>query len=688
MATKKVSLVGTLPKIKPDDAARLAVYIVRGSGILAQGDIAPDGGFRVDVSREAASSDSNYGLEAVIGPAGMSRHLSQVPQLIRQPLNQAELAKADTSLKLSTDKLAIGPDILNIWWRWCRLYCVSGTVIGPNGCPVPGARVTVNTVAHTSGGFSKVPRVTVSADQNGFFTACFNWCTCGVCRFCWPCWPHWWACWPWWWELDMLHILDNIEVAATTIPPVGPGPVEGLQSAIALARPNVQDLVRGQAFASAHRSNSKFQPDAARTALIQRKLADPRVRALFPWWWWCCDDPNITFTVTQGAITILDENPATETRWCFEDNSTVVLVGNSQTIAHCQGDPPPLSGFAWTRAGIIPVANIHAGYADSFGGTTDLAFGGTLDLYGGFAPTSGVSYYQVEAAQWTGDPSRGGTAPLAGSGPPISADLYNYLYIFDGGGNLVFNDWIKMGPFTGGGVPNLYSTEDARTTAPTGTGLAAFPVVPAGGFYLWAYVGRKVYTNASNLIGGGDTGAVDLTLVGYNAAFAPVALVPDTVLTLTIDNQPLTTHSINSIQAFVSAPGVMPPVHATLTGSGDCPAYDLGAVGYVAIDMTVADTNGHIYKYQLDAEWGHNNQASVTPTPRDYNVPAIFPPLPYQSPDHVQRSFGGGNEKLIYRPNTSCCYEFRIRAEKRVTDGYSGPGLTDYDFQTISLKVS
>jgi hypothetical protein len=39
-------------------------------------------------------------------------------------------------------------------------------------------------------------------------------------------------------------------------------------------------------------------------------------------------------------------------------------------------------------------------------------------------------------------------------------------------------------------------------------------------------------------------------------------------------------------------------------------------------------------------------------------------------------------------PPPDCCYEFRIRASKRVTDGYSGPTFADYDFQTISLKFS
>src|SRR6266568_3749775 len=232
MAGIKAALVGKIPNLKQEDASRLGVYVVRGSEILAQGEVSSEGAFRIPVARAFATADSNYGIEAVIGPAGMSGHLSQVPELLRIPINKAELAKTDI-LQLSTDRLVLNPDILGIWWRWCRLYCVSGTVIGPHGCPVPGAQVTVNTVSHTLGGYSKTPQVTVNADENGYFTACFNWCTCGICRFCWPCWPHWWFCWPWWWELDMLHIIDNIEQIPIQIGPVGPGPVEGLRSAVA-----------------------------------------------------------------------------------------------------------------------------------------------------------------------------------------------------------------------------------------------------------------------------------------------------------------------------------------------------------------------------------------------------------------------------------------------------------------------
>jgi hypothetical protein len=60
----------------------------------------------------------------------------------------------------------------------------------------------------------------------------------------------------------------------------------------------------------------------------------------------------------------------------------------------------------------------------------------------------------------------------------------------------------------------------------------------------------------------------------------------------------------------------------------------------------------------------------------------------YQVRNTAQKSFGGGEDYLRYTPTADCCYEFRIRAGKRVTDGYGYPTLADYDFRTISLKVS
>src|SRR6266496_2363506 len=592
MASRTTSLSGKIPKLKDSDAKRLAAYLLRGNDVVAQAPLQGDGSFRITLPRTALASKSAYALRVAIAPAGAGDHLEHVPNVQQVPINRAELEKSEKDFVVPVERLAISDAILKIWWRWCRQYCITGVVIGPNGCPVPAADVTVYSVGYTGSGYSKVPRVTVTTGTDGTFTACFEWCVCPFC-FCWPCWPFWWDC--------------------------------------------------------------------------------------FPWWWWYCDDPNIVFSVSQGGTLLLDENPATDTRWCFEDGSSVTLTTNDQAITDCSPGPIVESGFAWTRVGSVLVDHIDQGYAEWWGGdSNDAAFAGSLDIYGGFAPGTPVACYQVEAGQWTGNPARGGTAP--GSSSPISADLYNYVFIFDGTATLVFAGWIKMGPFTGGAVPNLYATEEARQSGPTPPGLSAFPAVPAGGFVLWAYRERKVYAASSALIGGNPSGSVDLTLVGYDTGFNPVALTPDAPLTLTIDNTGLTHAKINSVLAF-RADGTVPP----LTGTGDCPAYDIGPGGYVQVNVTVSDANGHLDEYNVSAEHGHGHTDLVTPPgTRGY---VTNPLVSFGDPNYAQKSWIGGSEVMTYYPPVDCCYEFRIRASKRATDGYSGPSLSDYDFQTISLKV-
>ena len=496
-----------------------------------------------------------------------------------------------------------------------------------------------------------------------------------------------------------------------------------MQTGSILARPVATDLIRGQGFAGVRKAGVEFKPDPARTALIKNKLANGAIREIFPYWWWCCDDPNIVFEVTQGSTVIVDENPATNTRWCFEDGSTVTLVGNSQTITACVA-PPVEDPFAWTRVGNIPVdpAHISGGYAVGTPGadSSDLAFAGSLDIYGGFGDPT-VAYYQVNAAPWGGDPSRGGTPPTTSS--TISASLSNYVFIYDSGFNLKFSGWIQMGPFNQGGLTNLYATQQARQAGPTPPGLAAFPAYLPTDFIIWAYDQLLISNDSSALIGYSKVGAVDLTLNAFTSALAPVALplppspppvpAPDTsaILTLVIDNTGLTIQQVTGITAY-TAGGAL----ALQTGTGECPAYDVGSGGYVAISTTVQDVNGHLYGYYVDAQYGHGNEVAVAdPGVRGYRSNPLVALAPAGvcsagDPDYGCKGWVGGAD-VAYFPcapggvscTTSptnglpfgvsneppdCCYEFRIRYAKRVTDGYTYPTWTDGDFQTISLKFS
>jgi hypothetical protein len=683
MHAKIVSLRGKVPGLKEGDAKRLAAYAVRGGKTMARVPLAADGSFRLDLSQDAALAKDAFGLNVTVAPAALGDHLHHISNAPQIAISREKIEQGEREVVVPSEALKISDAVLKIWWGWCFQYCVSGTLVNPQGCPVPGADVTVYSVGYTGYGYSKVPRATVVTDQNGQFTACFEWCTCAFCFPCWPCWPIWWECWPWWWEWDILRVIEALE---QRIPPIGPGPVERSAASIPLIRPDSKALIRGEGFAAAR--HGVFGPDAGRTAMIKNKLTDARLRAIFPWWWWCCDDPNIIFRATQGGNVILDEDPATATRWCFEDGSNVTLIAGPNAIPACPGEPQPDSGFAWTRVGLVTVDHIDHGYAEWWGGdSNDAAFAGTLDIYGAFAPGTPVSFYQVDAGQWTGNPARGGTAPVSSS--PLGADLYNYVYIYDGGFNLVFSGWIKMGPFNQSGLINLYATEDARQNLATPPGLPAFPGIPAGGFALWAYRDRKVYTLSSTLVGGNPSGAVDLTLIGYDSALNPVGLAPDAPLTLTTDNTPLTTAHVNSVKAFLQNGSPAP-----FGGTPDCPTYTPGVCGYVQIDVTVSDANGHLLGYYVDAEFGHGNSAAVTPPGvRGYVSNPLFNG---PDPNYAQKSWIGGSEVMTFPASTTgvsspppdCCYEFRIRAAKRVTDGYGAPGFGDYDFQTVGLTFS
>jgi hypothetical protein len=680
MPPEVVLLTGQLPKVKAEDARRLAVYLTRGGEILSQQPLDPSGAVRVALAREIAETDSAYALELVVGPAGMRDRLGDAPNLQRVSIDAAKLRGAKQELELSLGKVKLSEAILEPWWLWCRWYCVSGQVIGSNGCPVPYAEVTVNTVDFA---LTKSVAATATTDIDGNFTACFNWCG----DLCWPCWPFWFRCWPWWWEWDILHVIEEIEQTVPKLP--GPGPVEVALPGLRLSRPETASLARGDGFALQRRVDQPFAPDEARTSLIRRKLSSPVIQRLFPWWWWCCEDPNICFTVVQDGNVLLTEDPATATRWCLPNGSEETLVVGEPAFTICPGEEKPLEGFLWTRVGDTTVDLIHEGYAEGAPGTADSdeAFWSTLDIYGEFAPTSKVAYYQVNADQWSGDPARGG-APL---GAPVSLDapLYNWVAIWHKATNTVTFHTVKMGPFNHGGHTNLYFTQEERESNVAGSPpeVPPFPPYVAGDLITWGFEGRKFNADASQLIAGGVNGGVTLSVVGYAAKFATVALSanPDDHLTLLIDNTAaVSVAHINSLEAFTSG-----GTKVTSEDVGSCPGFNIGAGGYIVLNVTVSDVNEHIAAYVIEPDYGHGLIGPpTTPGERDYAPAASFPPSPYEAPNTAEKAFGGGTENITFHPTEDCCYDFRLEVRKRVTNGSGSPGTYTGDFWTAMIRVS
>ena len=698
-SASSMTVTGKLPKLSASNLGRIAAFLVQGNNVLMQSPVTANGSFQVRVGGLIAIDPCLY---VVLGPKGLDEKTllarTDLPRLSLSADRAREASKG--ALTLDFTKL-VDDKIVEAWWIWCRPYTVSGTVQTPNGCPVPGAEVTVYNVTHNFNGLVETPIETVQTNAQGQFTATFNWCEC-LC--CWPCYPFWWHCWPWWWELDILAVLENIERQI----PIAQ--VRGVASQVnnlaPLNRPGAADLMTGQGFS---RSSAVLKQDAARTALIASKFANPQIRELFPWWWWCCDNPNLVFKVTQNGNTILNEDPATATRWCFASGQSVTLVGNNQSLGVC---PPPrvCEGFAWVSVGNpgTLVTDITNGYANGTPGTdvSNMAFTGDLNIYGGFSDPS-IPFYQVWAGLWTGNanPARGGVAP--GASLPISLPLSATVVIWRNAISSMEFDNVVLGPCSFMGIDNLYMTTSQRPNPPAGvTGLPAFPTLNPGDFVVtWSDAGRFVGTAASALISA-PGGGVDLTLVAYDATGTELALKNNNPLTLMIDTTGFSAARIDSLNAFDASNN---PVALTASSTTQCPSYHIGPGGYLLLHVTVSDTdpspslslNEHVYRYEIDTQFGHGSTSVPTaPGYRGYaQSPATFTtPFPgqpygvdagYGVPDTALVSFIGGGDTIQISPQVSCCYDFQLWAGKRVTDGETFfCTWGNVDFQTATIDVS
>jgi hypothetical protein len=665
MAEKPIVVTGTLAGAGAE-AKYLNVVALRGNVVLARAPLRDDGSYRLTLPAEAARAKSAYALHVAAVPVTAVDHVDRVPSVPRVALAPEALAQAE----VKAPALSVSDQLLKNWGVifWPE-WCVSGTLVGPNGCPVPAAQVTVYNVTWTAQGYVKNAMATVTTGADGTFTLCFPW---WKWLFCWPCTP-WWLCWPWWWEEDILHVIAALEARQ-----------HRAGNALALFQPESHALLRGQGFPSARVGPAA--PDSARTALITRKLGNPALRELFPWHWWCCWEPNIVFSATQAGTTILDEDPAINTRWCMQGGQNVTLTGNAATLTTCNTGTPPQSGVLWTSVGNTTIGSIDAnGCAQYSGDATDVAFAGTLSLFAASA-LGAFDYYQVQAAVWNKPAFQtGATKPASGSGTPVIANLWQVAWIYDPATQLVTQHSVQMGPFSQNGIDGLYATPTARQNLAAPPGLAAFPTVPPGGQVFWQYEIPELMLqcDASVLLGGALFGSVDLTIVGYKNPTQLVSLTPDDPLTLTIDATPLTTFTVGTPQAFTDPLGQNP---ASNTGSGQCPAYDVGPNGLVKIPVTVMDTNGFLFGYHLEADWGNSNSTTVDP------------PMGYAANKTAPYTWTGGSYTYIFPgtttgipvPPADCCYEFRLWFGKRVTNGWGGPSLTDLPptFQTINLKFS
>jgi hypothetical protein len=714
-----VTVTGKLPTLSATNRNRLAVYLVQNNTVLSQSQLNSTGTFQFHVAPHLATAHA--GVSVVLGPKGLD------PQSLASHTDLPRAALASTGKQVSgaidIDFTAqkISDDIIDRWWFWCREYTVSGTLETSTNCPV-GAQVTIYNVNCGVSGLVKTPITTVTTDANGNFTASFNWCS----RICWwPCWPVWWRCWPWWWELDILAVIENVERQLQIESPANA--IVAPTSAAPLRQPDGADLMTGVGFAATRAT--AIQPDKARTALIARKFADPRIRERFPYWWWCCENPNLVFSAAQGETTILNEDPNTSTRWCFASGQTVPLTGNAQAVGACpvqQGSGD--CAFVWNSVGSDPAysvlfENILSGYdvPGQGGDCVQLAFNGELNLYG-LLTGDCVAYYQVLASQWNSNPARGGSD--VGAFQPLSETLVNTVTIWRGALPNPYQEQVSLvlGPFSFNGQDNLYTTPYQRQSgllpASVIAQIGAFPTLgPSDILMGWSSPDLVLSVQAADLVSPAAAGGVTLAYVPYDATGTAIptpssptppqfVLGPD--LTLMIDTTPLTTANIGTVTVY-NSDGTL--ANQTTVPGTTCLAYQITtATGYALITTSVSDTEGHLCAYSVTADFGHDLSGSTTPTDREYTdplssftpnsalqaygidagyvVPNTLPTATADTPPIPAWSFIGGGDVFLFNVTQSCCYDFRLAVAKRTTDGdtFACASYTA-DFQTVNITI-
>ncbi len=714
-AGRFIPVSGRLSRLNADNRRRAAVYLTRGALILSEAPLNSGGAFRFHLAAHLADSADVF---AIVGPKGMdARSLAGRDDLPRLALSTGRRGDGGEIL---IDFEDIDDALIDLWWIWCRDYTVSGTLDTAAGCPI-GATVTVYNVTVGMGGLIRTPLATVPTDANGHFTATFNWCS----RLCWwPCWPVWWDCWPWWWELDILAVIETLERRLAARPEVSARAFDHAP----ISQPQAADLMTGVGFASG-RAAEALKPDAARTAVISAKLANPRLREIFPWWWWCCENPNIVFSAAQGANIVLDEDPNTSTRWCFASGQNVDLTGNALAVGACALPPPGDCAFAWTSVGDEPggvaAGQIAMGYAVGSGACANLAFAGSLNLNGVLSGDC-AAFYQVLAGDWGGggDPARGGTAPGALSPFAFPVQLVNQVSIWRGATSTVEVDSVVLGPFSFNGYDHLYATLRQRQTGGLDPAVIAqilpFPALGGGDFVIgWSAPDLILTAPAADLISPATVGGATLSIQPFDLAGNPLPAAPmppdfhmGPALTLSIDTTGLSAATLDSVTVY-NADGSK--AGQTAASSDACPAYLITSPGggYALVHTTVTDAAGHLCEYYVQVQYGDGSYAAVTPADRDYGQPpATFtppsgaqlygvdpgygppnavplPPPPAQVPAPGNWTFIGGGDTFYVPITQSCCYDFQLWVSKRTTDGQTfACGGYNADFQTVNITVA
>lgn len=369
--------------------------------------------------------------------------------------------------------------------------------------------------------------------------------------------------------------------------------------------------------------------------------------------------PDIIFRVSQHIDglhhVIYNENPAEHTRWNIDDRIQVTLEAEDCiSVALPSSGAPHNNLFTFTRVGLIQVSDIDQtdGYAfpdedparpNSL--NANAPFGGYLDICGWFGIFTGVTYYKIKRSK-----SKGTTEEL-------NDPLHNLRY------DAILGEFVseKMGPFTIGGVDNLYKRPDY--------GLP------------WVYPDRLIRWDSTKFEDGMHTLEVEAfreagdVIIQLITPSSNLEVDPEFgTLKLQIDNTPSTTCEIKGISH-----------EKIVVEEGDILEFMSGTL---SVEFEAYDENGHLGTYALSAIYDQDQY--VTPPPES----------PEKAGDnyanHIaphSKTWNGGTYTVHY-PATKYpmsempvgIYTFQLSVSKRTTDGYGLIYPSREDNKHIALR--
>lgn len=586
---------------------------------------------------------------------------------------QTTVAQASGKRNLELEPFLITPYFWEWWLRWCREFKIHGRLICADGDPVPGAQVCAYDVDWWWWWWTKQQVGCATTDINGSFEIDFRWC-CGF-------WPWWW--WRYrFWEFAP-EIAELISPVLERDPQLRFGRSTTVPS-LDVFKPALSGIDDGQPLESL----SQAKLEEIRGALLDKLPRAPELERLhiWPWWpwrpWWDCT-PDIIFRATQdchfpGAV-ILNES-YNQTRWDIATTLNVTLVANE--LACCRpkkpcavGDCIEFSTLCSDEGILVSSINGNTGPLEAatpvgYEEPGDRAFSGELAVLKG-NDFSGIDYVEVEVKQ---GPNWVAVKPSAlPDFCRVMAEAPLYIP------QIVNFQWNLM--HDGLNPHNVIETREHWDATHAFVNL-----------WYWQLGERQVFeldstqlldnTYTFRVVGWQDAG-------GGQIKNGHVLLVCGTKeenhLTLALDNrvtndpaaQPCQFYQPTNVHICTFEPSTA--INSVKINGQPIPVCGTSNLaGTLEIDFEVADPDGHLQRFELNAYWGNNQWhsllglpgATLTLNTGDAKGPDYATAITGVPQEMATRPYWYGGTMTLTVPAVEafpdpCCYLIALEAWKR-----------------------